>query len=145
MIFEILAIAALLGVIGCFAASVLYKRETEIELNAKNTRLAALALSIEAQHENAEAIQKELTKLVQERHEQIIKAFEEANNATDSRVSSLSDALVEARNSVKELNERFIRLEAAMETAAENERKFQDGLNNLLNYDITTAFGGGNG
>ena len=102
MIFEILAVAALLGVIGCFSAFVVYKRETEIELNAKNTRLAALALSIEAQHENAEVIQ-------------------------------------------KEINERFIRLEAAMETAAENERKFQDGLNNLLNYDITTAFGGGNG
>lgn len=83
MIFEILAVAALLGVIGCFSAFVVYKRETEIELNA--------------------------------------------------------------RNSIKELNERFIRLEAAMETAAENERKFQDGLNNLLNYDITTAFGGGNG
>lgn len=91
MIFEILAVAALLGVIGCLAAFVLYKRETEIELNAKNTRLADLDLRI------------------------------------------------------KELNERFIRIDAAMETAAENERKFQDGLNNLLNYDITTAFGGGDG
>lgn len=58
-------------------------------------------------------------------------------------LSELATGIVEDKKKIAALEKRLAELENYMETAAENERKFQMGLDNLLAYDMNTAYGAG--
>lgn len=134
MIFEIcisFAIFALVMALAYCLKAQRYAEDMSCEL------LADLALSVKALQEEV--------KMLEGKQAALSQSMDIWKEAVQDTTHALSDRLAQTKDDMDGLKKQYAELETALETAAENERRFQDGINNLLDYNVKTALGGGNG